>query len=223
MKKVLIVALFCLFASDAKAQMSMTPSYIEEMRALGTVSGNAMACGAPKYTTFEMLARAILVTKAISDKNQEEGMIAYNTAKADAFLSKQADGMYNCDEINELFTKQKIFKTTLYGDGTIKMYDGKVYRPRHPYDATMLKDDENNNRAEAVEIYEQAKQKRKGQKKSSIVEIKSVNGSQQPTVMHAQPKRIYNTAQPVASSAVRASQNRAFDNGGIRHISNKNR
>lgn len=169
MKKFLTSTAAMLFAFGAHAQISITPSYIEEMRALGTVSGTGMACGAPKYATFEMLARAILVTKAVSDKNQEEGMIAYNTAKADAFLAKQSDGLFNCDELNARFNEQKIFKTTLYADGTIKMYDGKVYYPRHPYDATLLKDDENANRQDAVKIYEKSKQKTKGRKQVPVV------------------------------------------------------
>lgn len=167
MKKFLILTL-CLTSFVAKAQNTITPSYIEEMKILGTVSGNGMACGAAKYSTFEMLARAILITKAISDENQEAGMRAYNTAKADAFISKQADGMYNCAEINARFNNQKIFKTTLYADGTIKMYDGTVFHPRHPYDATMLKDDENANRDQALKAYNSAKIKSKGRKKYAL-------------------------------------------------------
>ena len=164
MKKFLTLSIAFLIPVSAMAQLSSTPSYIEEMKALGNVSGLGMACGAPKYATFEMLARAIMVTKAISDDNQEEGMLAYNTAKADAFLSKQADGLYNCNEINARFNKQKIFKTTLYSDGTIKMYDGKVYYPRHPYDASLLRDNENLNRKEALDIYNHAKNAAKNHK-----------------------------------------------------------
>ena len=220
MKKLLIFAIAALNALNANAQISITPSYIEEMKALGTVSGTGMACGAPKYATFEMLARAILVTKAVSDKNQEEGMIAYNTAKADAFLSKQADGLFNCDEINARFNEQKIFKTNLYGDGTIKMYDGKVFYPRHAYDATLLKDDENANRQDAVEIYNEAKQRSKGRKKSAVSEDgRALVPETQPAAALPQT----NAARPVKSSAVRASQTKANDNGGIRHISNKQR
>ncbi|MBO7556795.1 MAG: hypothetical protein J6T72_05320 [Alphaproteobacteria bacterium] len=167
MKKFLILAL-CIIPFVANAQKNITPSYIEEMKILGTVSGNGMACGASKFSTFEMLARAILITKAVSDKNQEAGMRAYNTAKADAFISKQADGLYNCDEINARFNNQKIFKTTLYADGTIKMYDGKVFHPRHPYDATMLRDDEKANRDKAIKAYKNAKIKSKGRKKYAL-------------------------------------------------------
>lgn len=162
-----LILLFSIIAFSASAK-SITPAYIEEMKALGSVSGTGLACGAARYSTFEMLARAILITKAVSDQNQAEGMRAFNTAKADAFISKQADGMYNCDELNERFNNQKIFKTVLYADGTIKMYDGKVFKPRHPYDATMLKDDEKVNREKAIEIYNKAKIKNKGRKKYAV-------------------------------------------------------
>lgn len=206
MKKFLTLAAVLLFSFTARAQVSITPSYIEEMKALGTVSGTGMACGAPKYATFEMLARAILVTKAVSDKNQEEGMIAYNTAKADAFLAKQADGLFNCDELNTRFNSQKIFKTTLYADGTIKMYDGKVYHPRHPYDATLLKDDEDVNRQDAMKIYQEAKQKSKGRKKVAVSE---------------EEKSVGKMPAGVNSSAEQPSQNTVQNNSGIGHIRRK--
>lgn len=214
MKKLLILTTSILFAFTARAQNTITPSYIEEMQALGTVSGTGMACGAPKYATFEMLARAIMVTKAISDKNQEEGMIAYNTAKADAFLSKQADGLFNCGEINARFNEQKIFKTTLYADGTIKMYDGKVFYPRHPYDATLLKDDENANRQEAVEIYQEAKQKNKENKKVAVSEDGKSIGS-----LPAAPKSVKANAPRVT----RPISNTAENKRGIGHIRNNKR
>ncbi|MBP3546105.1 MAG: hypothetical protein J6K16_03120 [Alphaproteobacteria bacterium] len=217
MKKFLIFTIFALLYTNANAQISSTPSYIEEMKALGNVSGTGMACGASKFATFEMLARAILITKAASDKNQEEGMIAYNTAKADAFLAKQADGMYNCDELNARFNNQKIFKTKLYADGTIKMYDGKVFYPRHPYDATLLKDDENLNRYNAVNIYKEAKNRNKGNKKLATSE----DGQDLDTKEVRKPNPT--NAQPLQSSAVRASEFRKSDDDGIGHISNKRR
>lgn len=214
MKIFFTLTIAMLFSFTANAQNTITPSYIEEMKALGTVSGIGMACGAPKYATFEMLARAILVTKAISDKNQEEGMIAYNTAKADSFLSKQADGLFNCGEINARFNEQKIFKTTLYADGTIKMYDGKVFYPRHPYDATMLKDDENTNRQDAIKIYNEAKQKSKGRKQVAVTEDGKTIGSLPPA-----PKSVSSNTPQVTQPIGNTAENKR----GIGHIRNKKR
>ena len=123
-------------------------SYVDEVKSLGYVSGQGLACEASKYDTFEMLARAILITKAKSDTMQEEGMRAYNEAKVASFVAKIKDGFYQCPSIAVSFNNQKIFKTVLYGDGTIKMPDGKMFTPRTPYDATLVyeKDPEFRNR-----------------------------------------------------------------------------
>lgn len=122
----------------AFAAHAANPTYIEEVKALGFVSGQGLACNASKYDTYEMLARAILVTKAKNDVMQEEGMRAYNDAKVDAFISKIRDGMSGCRGINDSFNEQKIFKAVLYGDGSIKMPDGKTISPRKPYDPTLV-------------------------------------------------------------------------------------
>ncbi len=127
--------------------------YIEEVKALGIVSGQGLACGASKFDTFEMLARSILITKASSDRQQAEGMRVYNEAKADAYISKQMDGFYECEQINRRFDNQLIFRATLYADGTIKMPDGNIFTPRHPYDATLVYKKGDNGRSQAEKIY----------------------------------------------------------------------
>lgn len=92
MKKIVLAVLVLLL--NAATARSAEP-YLEEVKALGIVSGQGLACGASKFDTFEMLARAILITKASSDRQQAEGMRVYNEAKADAYISKQMDGFSN--------------------------------------------------------------------------------------------------------------------------------
>ena len=208
-----IIALFALFLTinQTWAKDSPTLGYIDEMEALGTVSGTAMACGSPKYETFEMLARAILVTKAASDEMQAKGMKAFNFAKVKAFVSKQKDSLLDCDEINARFDKQKIFKTTLYRDGTIKMYDGKVFRPRHPYDTTLLEKDENINRENAIA------RDQNNQNKIDSAPHKQVAAQTVP-----QPQNI---PEPI-SAQVYSAQTQSTPNiekSRVRHISSKNR
>ena len=82
-------ASLCGGVAPAKAEMA----YLDEVRALGAVAGQGLACGAAKYDTFEMLAMAILISKAPSDNLQAQAMYAYNEEKANAYLSKQYDGM----------------------------------------------------------------------------------------------------------------------------------
>lgn len=150
MKKIVLAVLVLLL--NAATARSAEP-YLEEVKALGIVSGQGLACGASKFDTFEMLARAILITKASSDRQQAEGMRVYNEAKADAYISKQMDGFFECAQINRRFDNQLIFRATLYADGTIKMPDGQIFTPRNPYDATLVYKKGDNGRSEAERIY----------------------------------------------------------------------
>ena len=132
--KILLILLSCFWVAVVQAQMP----YIEEVKALGAISGQGLACGSAKYDTFELLARAILLTKAPTDKLQNDAIYAYSEAKANAYMSKEMDGFYECAAINARFDNQEIFKAVLYADGTIKMPDGQILTPRRAYDATMI-------------------------------------------------------------------------------------
>lgn len=157
MKKIVLAVLVLLL--NAATARSAEP-YLEEVKALGIVSGQGLACGASKFDTFEMLARAILITKASSDHQQAEGMRVYNEAKADAYISKQMDGFFECAQINRRFDNQLIFRATLYADGTIKMPDGQIFTPRNPYDATLVYKKGDNGRSEAERIYKKRANRR---------------------------------------------------------------
>jgi len=157
MKKFVLSILFLLMTAG---QGQAAEPYIEEVKALGIVSGQGLACGASKFDTFEMLARSILITKAVSDRQQAEGMRAYNEAKADAYISKQMDGFYECEQINRRFDNQLIFQATLYADGTIKMPDGQIFTPRNPYDATLVYKKGDNGREQAEKIYKKRASRR---------------------------------------------------------------
>lgn len=153
MKKWCLLALFCWWpVASANAQMP----YIEEVRALGAIAGQGLACGSSKYDTFEMLARAILLTKSPSDKLQNDAIYAYSEEKANAYISKELDGFFECAEINRRFDRQEIFKAVLYADGTIKMPDGQILTPRKPYDARYIYKN-NKDRETAKAIYNGSK------------------------------------------------------------------
>ncbi|MFV0626801.1 MAG: hypothetical protein ACK5N8_05590 [Alphaproteobacteria bacterium] len=150
-KRFLLLSFLTVFAgSEAQAQTAV--SYMDEVKALGAVAGQGLACGSSKYDTFEMLARAIMITKAASNSVQEKAMYTYNEEKANAYMSKQFDGFYGCDDINSRFNSQEIFQATLYRDGTIKMPDGKIFTPRQPYDVTLVyaKNDAQKQQAQAI-------------------------------------------------------------------------
>lgn len=152
MKKIYLLSFCSLLATPALAQMP----YIEEVKALGSVSGQGMACGASKFDTYEMLARAIMLTKAPSPQTLNEAVYQYSESKANAYISKQMDGFYQCPAINERFDAQDIFKITLYADGTLKMPDGKIISPITAYDANQIYKADRNIQIKAKAIYDGA-------------------------------------------------------------------
>jgi len=153
MKKILFACIFGLFVhTTAQAQMP----YLEEVKALGIISGQGMACGSLQHPTFEMLARAILITKSPNPHMLTQAAYIYNEAKADTYLSKQMDGYDQCDIINRRFENQDIFKITLYADGTLKMPDGNIITPQHPYDANSLYKADKNFEQKIRSIFEKA-------------------------------------------------------------------
>ena len=149
MIKKLVVMVILLFATPANAQMA----YEDEARALGVVAGQGLACGSAKYDTFELLARAIILTKSPNDVLQSKALKIFTEEKANVFIAKQLDTFADCADIVKKFDEQDIFKATLYGDGTIKMPDGKILTPREPYDASMIYDKSSNVRQRANRIY----------------------------------------------------------------------
>lgn len=149
--QLLLMAAMCLIPSLSFGQ---AVSYMEEVKALGSVAGQGLACNAKKYDTYEMLARAILITKAVNDQNQADGMYTYNESKANAYFSKQMDGFYLCNEVAHRFDNQDIFKSVLYADGSIKLPDGRIFNPRQAYDATILYDKNAKEREKAQAIYD---------------------------------------------------------------------
>ena len=153
MKKILLTYILAFyFPTIAQAQMP----YLEEVKALGIISGQGMACGATKHPTVEMLARAIMLTKAPNQNMLNEAAYIYNEAKSNTYISKQMDGYYQCDLTNHRFNNQDIFKITLYADGTLKMPDGNIITPHQPYDATALYKEDKQLEQRARTIYENA-------------------------------------------------------------------
>ncbi|MBR1825332.1 MAG: hypothetical protein IJ770_01955 [Alphaproteobacteria bacterium] len=138
MKKILIfAALFCLISESAQASYEK-PTYEEEMYSLGMMSGKGLACKSKKYHQFELLSRALIVSKATDAAAQKRGMREYSMGKVDAFTEAEINQFADCAEILPAFNNQKIFKSVLYANGKIKMYDGTIITPRKPYDASKL-------------------------------------------------------------------------------------
>ena len=142
-------------------QAKAASKYIEDVKTLGYISGEGLACGAARYPSYELVARAYMVSSAKSDKEQAEGMYAYNAAKARAFMNKRREGLFGCEETNKNFNKQKIFSVKLHKNGVIEMPDGKVIRPRQKYNPELLYDRNENERERLNAYYNKLLEKKK--------------------------------------------------------------
>ena len=170
MKFTTIICLgMCIFSFPAYSS-----SYLEDVRNLGYVSGEGLACGAERYPSYELIARAYLVSKARSDQEQTDGMYEYNKAKATAYMEKRGDGYWGCEEVNRRFNNQKIFKSTLYKNGTIKLPDGKILKPRKEYDVTLVYNRQEDERSKLNAYYDKvmAKKRQRAMKEGIYQKIK---------------------------------------------------
>ncbi|MBR5154129.1 MAG: hypothetical protein IKW58_00200 [Alphaproteobacteria bacterium] len=167
--KILVLSLV-LFATNTKA----TASYIEDVRSLGYVAGEGLACGAKRYPAYELISRAFLVSSASSDEEQYEGMYEYNSAKAEAYISKRQDGLLGCSNINKRFNSQKIFNSKLYKNGTIKLPDGKIIKPRQKYNPNYLYDKTKDERSALNAYYDKimTQRQQKAQREGIYQKIK---------------------------------------------------
>lgn len=138
MKKILFYAVLFFGVTESCLAATKQPTYQEEMYILGAISGEGLACKSQKYHKFELLARAMVVSKAANAEMEEEGLRSFSEGKVNAFVAMEEKGFADCQAILEQFDNQKIFKSTLYSDGRIKLYDGTMITPRKPYDASKL-------------------------------------------------------------------------------------
>lgn len=207
MKKILTSVSALIFsAASASAQLP----YIEEVKVLGAIGGQGMACGSTRYSTYEMLARAIMLTKAPNIEMMNKAIYAYSEAKADSYMSKQLDGYYECPLIVRRFDNQEIFNITLYADGTLKMPDGKIIKPFRPYDASQIYDTSAPEIGQAQNIY--AQNKRKIDPRQLKPQISSIRPESRPRYENA----VSNTP-PVASSAASSPATPSS----VKHLSRK--
>lgn len=177
---VLFLGVFLTVSAQAQEVVALRDdsqvTYMDEVKALGAVAGQGLACGSTRIDTFEMIARVILITKARTDAEQAAGMRAYNEEKANAYVSKQMDGMFECNDIVRRFDNQDIFSSKIYADGTIQMPDGSMYTPRAPYDVMAVDSKNSNQKKQAQNIYQKAGKRKIGQVKYNT----GVDGSTPP-------------------------------------------
>ncbi|MBQ4472457.1 MAG: hypothetical protein II942_04375 [Alphaproteobacteria bacterium] len=117
-------------ASVCHAQTDRVYTEAEQM---GTLAGLAYACGSKqKLKDFELIAAHILADKSATSEEAEKKLQQFNKMKY-RYMKKQKDSpRMSCKEVLEHFNNMPIFQSTVYADGTVKMFDGTILKPQYP-------------------------------------------------------------------------------------------
>lgn len=132
MKKIYLVMVFCVLIYSGHVQaVSRTMNGITENEQLGMMAGLALACNAGgKLDDYELIASRILSNTSQTDADERKANRVYAEAKFKAYREHKTSPNATCGEILDTFNHLPIFKSTVYADGTVKMPDGRILKPR---------------------------------------------------------------------------------------------
>ncbi|MDD3669319.1 MAG: hypothetical protein PHX68_03485 [Alphaproteobacteria bacterium] len=110
-----------------------TAKGLTEAQQLGITAGSALACAAgPKLDDFELIASRIIANKAATDSEEQAGYRAYATSKFNTYQEQKKSPQAPCSEVLASFNRLPIFKSVVYADGSVKMFDGTKLIPKRP-------------------------------------------------------------------------------------------
>lgn len=119
-----MVLAFCFSGSGANAILPNS-----EADLMGAMAGGAWACGAEKdMKTFELIAGNILLNKSATKEEQIKAIEDYSMAKLTAYRKQKTFPNISCSAFLRDFRAMEIFNSTVYEDGSVKLYDG-TYLP----------------------------------------------------------------------------------------------
>ncbi len=126
-KSIAILGLnFVLLLAASSAEAVLPKSEAEMM---GAMAGGAWACGAiDDMKTFELISGNILLNKATTKEEQIKTIEAYSLAKITAYRKQKRYPNISCQDFLRDFRKMEIFNSTVYSDGSVKLYDGTVLK-----------------------------------------------------------------------------------------------
>ncbi|MBR4927267.1 MAG: hypothetical protein IKY98_02960 [Alphaproteobacteria bacterium] len=132
MKKIFLAIVFGLVIEAGHVQAnSRTINGITENEQLGMMAGLALACNAGgKLDDYELIASRILSNTAQTDADERKANRVYAEAKFKAYREHKTSPNATCGEVLDTFNHLPIFKSTVYADGTVKMPDGRILKPR---------------------------------------------------------------------------------------------
>ena len=132
MKKI-VVFLFLLAAMPVYADGDRTTEGLTEAEQLGITSGLALACNAgSKLDDFELIASRLIANKALTAEAEQKGYREFAEAKFNAYNEQKKDPKESCGAILDSFNHLPLFRSVVFADGGLKMYDGTYLKPLRP-------------------------------------------------------------------------------------------
>ena len=128
------VFLICLLLSGSVlAAGERTTEGLTEAEDLGITAGLALACNAGgKLDDFELIASRIIANKALTAEAEQKGYREFAEAKFGAYNEQRNDPKETCGAILDSFNRLPIFRSVVFADGGLKMYDGTYLKPLRP-------------------------------------------------------------------------------------------
>ena len=129
------IIFFCalIMVSYGVQAASRTTNGLTEAEQLGITGGTALACNAGgQLDDFELIASRIIANQALTAEAEQEGYRQYATAKFNAYNEQKNNPQVGCGTVLESFRNLPIFKSVVYADGSVKMYDGSYLKPKRP-------------------------------------------------------------------------------------------
>lgn len=136
MKKAAVLLVGALVFQTAAMAQSRTANGLSDAERLAISAGAAQACGADnnKLVNYEVIVSRILVNPTATEQEETAVLTEYAQKKFEVFNEQKKAPEMGCAEVVRRFENLPIFKSVVYRDGTIKLPDGKVIKPKRPVD-----------------------------------------------------------------------------------------
>ena len=133
MKKIIMLLLLLAVAPAYADDVERTTEGLTEAQQLGITAGLALACNAgSKLDDFELIASRLIANKALTAEDEQKGYREFAESKFEAYNEQKNDPKESCGAIMDSFNRLPLFRSVVFADGGIKMYDGTYLKPVRP-------------------------------------------------------------------------------------------
>ena len=140
MKKLIMLILLLVAMPVFADDVARTTEGMTEAEQLGVTAGLALACNAGgKLDDFELIASRLIANKALTAEAEQKGYREFAEAKFRAYNEQKSDPKESCGAILDSFNRLPLFRSVVFADGGLKMYDGTYLKPLRPVKFTEQK------------------------------------------------------------------------------------